>query len=511
MRKALLAILVISILLIPGFNAGNQPVEKKDDFVKLGDVNYYGMIDRSIFNLFNSGQTILQFILSSLLLNFKDNFISNIRNAPSEVMTDDIDQSQEDDSGGYVEIYGSKYYAQSFIPHTYMGLTGIEICVEKKTRSLFSKSRNADGWFDNNGPLMISLKESLNGTDIANYIIQPEDVDRSKVWLRFYFDEHVELGEEYFFVVHQSGGDDKNYYKWYYGNGDCYEDGDGYSKDTDEWNDFGNDFAFRSYGDYTGDEPDGIADHWAVVIGTRNKPGGDEIYADEDAIAMADMLSNSGWNVDLRIDITAEEVKNALMIMKENEDQDDVVLFFFSGHGAAIDTDGDGIADYNIIDFMNNGLNTEDLNKIFDEFASKTIIFNIDSCFSGGFITDTINLKGNGRIILTSSKVNELSWGSNQFKMGYLTHYMVEGMNGPADDDKQGEVGYGEVSVQEAFNYAKPKVISWSQKKGHQQTPQMYDGIGKEVWLTSYGGDSLIWNLQDVDIPCNDIPDMIKL
>lgn len=159
MKKALLAILVVAVLLIPVFNAVENPsLEKKDDFVKLGGINDM-TFSGNIFNLLNGRQTILQFIFSSLFIDFKDSFISRMKPSNPTEPSGGIDQSQEDISGGYVEIYGNRWYAQSFVPKTYMQLTGINIFVEREGLRTLSTGINANV-LDLNGNVIVEIADS---------------------------------------------------------------------------------------------------------------------------------------------------------------------------------------------------------------------------------------------------------------------------------------------------------------------------------------------------------------
>ncbi|MHA1280675.1 MAG: caspase family protein [Candidatus Helarchaeota archaeon] len=493
MKKALLAILVVTILLIPGLNAvdNNQTIEKKDGFVKMG---YEWDGTERVLNPFNGRQPILQFIFSSLLINFKDNFISNVRNTPSEVMTGGIDQSQEDYSGGYVEIYGDKTAAQSFATETYGLLTSINIYVVRDFKLVYSTAhgdskiiRAKNEPFTRNGDLIVTIKDGLDGSTLMSRRLTPEDIPlRSQRWISisFYSPVEVELNKEYFIEVSQTGGDEKHFYKWYYGNGNCYPNGEAYIKDSGGWESFENDFAFETYGDYTGDEPDGIVDRWAVVVGSRDGPG-DDINIKNDAIDVNNLLTSNSWKTNLLIDSNKDEIKQAITTMKEKEDEDDIVLFFFSGHGVIFDYDGDGTGDESLIcPWGNEAIRAKELNEMFNGYASQKIIFIFESCHSGGFISgETYNLVKNGRAILTSSKADELSWSSHSLHNSYLPYYLVESLQIKSlDDDMPGELGNREISLEEAYPYIYEKVT----KKRPDQHPQFWTGIDEEVGITFY-------------------------
>ena len=165
------------------------------------------------------------------------------------------------------------------------------------------------------------------------------------------------------------------------------------------------------------------------------------------------------------------------------EDGDDVVLFYFSGHGYnAYWPDAPSESLIELTD--GTSLKAHNLNEVFGEFASEKIVFIFDCCGSGGFIYLEENLAKNGRIILASSDVDQASWQYLNLKSSLFTYYLLRGLSGPADDDYQGEDGYLEVSAQEVFYYAEPKVRNYNTPKP--QEPQIYDGIGFEVKLTEY-------------------------
>ncbi|RLF42644.1 MAG: hypothetical protein DRN17_07520, partial [Thermoplasmata archaeon] len=95
MKKALLAFLVIAILLFPSFNANGFHL----------NINGREMNDGG-HAMPSPRHGIFSFLFSFISANIKT---SN---------NGGIDQQQEN-AEGYVEIYGTKYFAQSFIPQTY--------------------------------------------------------------------------------------------------------------------------------------------------------------------------------------------------------------------------------------------------------------------------------------------------------------------------------------------------------------------------------------------------------
>jgi hypothetical protein len=95
---------------------------------------------------------------------------------------------------------------------------------------------------------------------------------------------------------------------------------------------------------------DGQTDYWAVIVGVADYTGTsyDLAYTDDDAIDMYNtLLLSDHWQADhimLLLDSEADRagILAAFNWLDSNEDPEDVVLFFFSGHGTyGLDDDGD--------------------------------------------------------------------------------------------------------------------------------------------------------------------------
>jgi len=451
-----------------------------------------------------------------------------------------IDQSQEKEDG-FFKIYKRKAYAQSFRPQKYLRLLGIELLIGKKTifssdntvtsLSSMKKVRRvgnllarilslvrtkklnritvnkniASGNCINPVPaglimdmLVIQFYDDLYGLDDPNFIawvgISPRDVPE-KGW--YYFDLGslnyiVDFDREYYVVVSHANarGNERNYYKLYYGDNDPYANGSAYMWTGSGWTELNKDICFRTYGEYTGDEPDGVVKHWALVVGCEHYTGQDDAkYAISSAESVAFELSESGWSVSLLRDATADEIVNGLEEIAKKEDMDDVVLFYFSGHGSAAPnlTNPSQYDEAFIMASDGFDLGTQpqlgryNLVHIFDSMFSEHIVLIFDSCHSGAFITAKYNLAKEGRIILASCREDESAWAKDSLRSGVFTYYLVQGLKGRAD----GEDGYaknGEVSAEEAFAYAERYTLNTPLKKP--QHPQMYDGIPGEVTLT---------------------------
>jgi len=227
---------------------------------------------------------------------------------------------------------------------------------------------------------------------------------------------------------------------------------------------------------------DGISNKWALIVGVgiASCP-----YTTYDALDMKNALIKHGWNTAQIKCLTGllEASKTNILNKIEgwldlNEDADDTVLFYFSGHGYY-----GHICAANIIeggDPSNYEISSKELDDAFSKLESEKVVIIFDSCMSGSF-TDLINpLSKSGRMILSACGSLETSVGSEELKNGLFTYYLSKALN---FDDEFGEADTNNdkcVSAEEAFYYAKIRTtISYPL-----QHPKIYDGISGDITIT---------------------------
>jgi hypothetical protein len=226
---------------------------------------------------------------------------------------------------------------------------------------------------------------------------------------------------------------------------------------------------------------------WAVVIGINRYPKVRPLkYAVDDARLfynhLVDFSRIPRENVTLLLDqdATLTRVRSALGThLKNKAGKDDMVIIFFAGHGATekevMSPDGDGLEKYLLPyeadpkDLYATALPMGEISKIFSRIQAERLVFIADSCYSGASGGRTIDISGiratiseafldriaggKGRVIMTASGANEVSAESDSLKQGVFTHYLVEGLEGKADADKDGVV-----TVDEAYQYVSEAV-----------------------------------------------------
>lgn len=237
------------------------------------------------------------------------------------------------------------------------------------------------------------------------------------------------------------------------------------------------------------------SNYWAVLI-TAGEPKRDE----KNARDLYNILINHGWN------------KNNIYYLKENEatkeailtvpdwlndheiNKEDLIIFYFSMHGGRKEDvpplDEPDNMDEFLIPYEQEKLNLneildEELASMFEEIETENLVIIFETCYSGGMIDGTNDLKKTGRVIMTSAKEDESSYPIFLTKSWLFPYYLIKGLKGLADKNCDGYI-----SAEEAFKYAKIRTIIRSTVYGYilfifhkkllNQHPQIYDGWPSE-------------------------------
>jgi hypothetical protein len=236
---------------------------------------------------------------------------------------------------------------------------------------------------------------------------------------------------------------------------------------------------------------------WAVIIGINNYPSIRKLkYAVNDARMFYNYLVN--YNnipsefVTLLVDQKATLTKLRSILgthLKNMAGKDDMVIIFFAGHGAiekeVMSPDGDGLEKYLLPydadpkDLYATALPMGEISRIFKRIRSERLVFIADSCYSGASGGRTIDIagiranisdafleritSGKGRVIMTASGANEVSAENDELRQGVFTYFLIEGLKGKADADRDGLI-----TVDEVYRYVSDKV---PQATGQEQLP----------------------------------------
>jgi hypothetical protein len=261
---------------------------------------------------------------------------------------------------------------------------------------------------------------------------------------------------------------------------------------------------------------------WAVVIGIGRYDRA-EIpalrYAAADAEKFAEVLVDQGGFRKDRVLLltdrserkpTLRNVKWALgTFLARSAGKDDLVVIFFAGHGAPeIDprgTEPDGLAKYLVPidadpdDLYATALPMDELQTIFARIEAEQMVMFLDACYSGAAGGRTFASKrtrasriddvflerltrSKGRVILAASRASEVSLELPELGHGLFTHYLIQGIRGTADLDRDGIV-----SLQELYQYAEQEVSRRSRSVGGNQHPVMKGEVEGVLPLVKLG------------------------
>jgi uncharacterized caspase-like protein len=175
--------------------------------------------------------------------------------------------------------------------------------------------------------------------------------------------------------------------------------------------------------------------------------------------------------------------------------KDDTVLIFFAGHGAP-ETDPrglerDGLAKYLIPsdadpdDLYSSALPMDELHTVFGRIEAERVVAFLDACYSGAAggrtfgsqRTRTASMddlflerltRSKGRVIITASRPTELSVELSELGHGIFTYYLIQGLKGAADLNRDGIV-----TLQELYGYVEQQVTVKARAVGGNQHPVM--------------------------------------
>jgi hypothetical protein len=213
---------------------------------------------------------------------------------------------------------------------------------------------------------------------------------------------------------------------------------------------------------------------WALVVGVGRYAHMPTLkYTDDDAYHFYSFLKSpeGGALKDEQVRVLIDEDAtrdNILRTMRQlfmKADENDVVMLYFSGHGlegSFIPVDYDG---------FNNKLQHEDIKAIFEESKAKHKVCMADACFSGSLLAmkaanidvaldkyykEFESTKG-GMALLMSSKSQEYSLEDHGLRSGIFSHYIIKGLKGEADTDKNKII-----TIKELYDFAYKNVKTYT-------------------------------------------------
>lgn len=219
------------------------------------------------------------------------------------------------------------------------------------------------------------------------------------------------------------------------------------------------------------------AECWAVIIGISDYKRIDDLdYSDDGAKELFRLLSPAWGEGHIKLvldrEATKTEVRLATEWLASQEDENDTVLFFFSGH-----SDPEGyMAPYDAY-YTETWISANELSYWLRPLDSKRIVIILDTCHAGRFEN---KLSDDGRVILMSSRSNEVSWETSLLENSVFSYYLLEALSefGLADIN----LNY-ELSAEELFQYAEPETTAETIDFEETQHPVLSDQYPGELSL----------------------------
>ncbi|MBD2143489.1 SUMF1/EgtB/PvdO family nonheme iron enzyme [Anabaena sp. FACHB-1250] len=189
-----------------------------------------------------------------------------------------------------------------------------------------------------------------------------------------------------------------------------------------------------------------------------------------DVEAMERVLKNPNLGnftqVEKLLNPNSEVMRIAILNLFKNAEKEDLLLFFFSGHGMINDDNHLYLATCNTAkdNFEATAVDGNFIQAQSRNCYSKRQVLILDACYSGAFAngwhTKSLGvdikkqLGAEGRVVMTSSGATQTSFTQEGATLSLYTQYLVEGIEtGAADNDSDGKI-----HIQELHAYAKAKV-----------------------------------------------------
>ena len=192
----------------------------------------------------------------------------------------------------------------------------------------------------------------------------------------------------------------------------------------------------------------------AVAVGVSDYERMSDLdNTDKDATELLASLRQAGLLHPASVALTNSEatssaVKSALRRAAQAAGPDDVVLFFYSGHGDQVDVERgarelDGRAE--TIELYDQAMRDSELESLLNGIDSRMVLVALDACFSGGFrnLVNRPNVLG-----LFSSEEDMTSLVATRLEAGgYLSYYLRTALSGDADNDGDKVITSGELTT----------------------------------------------------------------
>ena len=220
---------------------------------------------------------------------------------------------------------------------------------------------------------------------------------------------------------------------------------------------------------------------YAVLVGVSEYRQSENnlIYSHQDAVEMYHLLKRQTDTSRLKLLVNREATKTAILHAMEQlfvrTGADDVVIFFFSGHGNS----GKFYAHDTAVTFR-------DLSAVFRKSRAKRKLIFADACFAGTFrqsgteqpVSHGNEMDDKRVLLFLSSRSDQTSKESLSLKNGTFTFFLTAGLQGGADANRDRKI-----TARELFDFVGPRVKEQTQGK---QVPVMWGKFEDDMIILNW-------------------------
>ena len=224
-------------------------------------------------------------------------------------------------------------------------------------------------------------------------------------------------------------------------------------------------------------------------------------YTVNDAQGLYDVLTDPNYggipadNIKLLLseEATTVNIKKTIGTwLSRKATEDDTVIIYYSGHGAPEGAQTYWVTyDADINDLYSTALNNDEITGMLDRVSAKRVITFLDACYSAATVNRRNQKKGipteipwekfagEGRVTISASDGKQESLELDEYRHGVFTYYLLEGLRGKADANRDGVI-----EIEEVWDFVKRQVTAKARAEGNTQTPVLQGALTAGIALT---------------------------
>ena len=249
----------------------------------------------------------------------------------------------------------------------------------------------------------------------------------------------------------------------------------------------------------------GAGKRWAVLVGVnayRDQAHYGQLHVCvQDVHAIHEKLVAGGFDparIHLLTDDTSklpsrDNILVALKAVADATDPDDLLLFYYSGHGDEDEGESYLVArNGRQLVLSDTAVRVSRVKEIMEQAPARAKVIILDACHSGAdigkgpkrmseeFIRRVFE-QAEGLAILASCKQGQVSYEWRENERSVFTHYLLQGLSGQADRDAKGLV-----TVQDVHRHVTDGVKLWASQRNQSQTPTLQYTVAGDIILVRY-------------------------